>query len=178
MNSIEIELRGFLTPEGKINLEKQLLNNGILGVEDNRDTTFYIIDRGTLKVAKSSNGTAKLAFKKGDFVKDDGLVEIEIPIKPEDVEKMNSVLGYLGFNDIQITQQKRTNYDMGNGIELSVKYSKDWGEHFEIDKVIEDSQDEEKAKAELMDILKEYNLSIATEEEIENLKQRVDGQYK
>lgn len=171
--NIEVEIRGIFSEEEYERLIKFLDENAEVLGQDNRETTFFIIPEKTLKVAKAlSKGTAKIALKIGN-IKTGQQEEIEINISPDDFDKAVKTFISLGFGEIQHTFQKRRNYKF-NGAEIAVKFSEEWGFHWEMDSVIEEEDKIDLERNKLLDIAKNLSLNAMTDEEIKILCDEID----
>lgn len=177
MNNIEVEVRGLLTELDYNNLINFLDINGSNKSVDNRKTVFFILEGKTLKVSNQiSKGKAKIALKVGDIVKDTSQKEFELNIQPEQYELAIDLLKNLGFNKLQYTEQKRINYNFKD-VEIAVKWSEDWGFHFEIDKVISENENDAETKTYLESISTELGLNLMSEEEFGRKCEEIDKKY-
>lgn len=165
-NQIEVEIRGIITEE-EYNLAIQKLDTlAEKKEEDNREAYFFIIPNKNLKVSNSiSKNKAKLALKIGNE-SETAVEEIEVSIKPEDTEKLVSVLNHLGFDKFKKSDQKRINYWYKN-TEIAIKWSQDWGFHFEMEQVVNPSEEVNSAHEYLIQTALGLGLKPNTEQEIE-----------
>lgn len=178
MKNIEVEIRGFLTENKYRNLGKYLDENAKSKTIDDRETVFFMIPGATLKIARQlQKNTAKIALKTGQISKG-GQKEYEIEIKPDAFEEAVDLFKELGFKDIQRTSQKRVDYKYRNWCEISLKWSKDWGYHFEIEKVISKNELMGKTRKKLMEIAKELGLNVISEDEFMEFAAKVDEKYR
>jgi adenylate cyclase class IV len=137
MVNIEHELRGVLTEWDFGALERRLTKEAIRIVEDSKDTHFFVVPEGMiLKVVRSKDKGEFISFKVGDETIG-GLEEYEIPIV-SGVDDVLRLFQSLGFN-VNYVPQVRTNYFLKNGIEVALKHTPDWGYHFEIEYIGEDT---------------------------------------
>lgn len=177
LKNIEVEIRGLLNNQEYKDLIDFLDKNGTNKELDNRNTVFFIIPGKTLKVSQQiDKNITKIALKMGDIVKDDAQTEYEIFFTLEQYDIAVNIFKNLGFNDIQITTQKRVNY-MYKGASFSIKWSKDWGYHFEIDTVINEEQSIDDTKKKLLKLARSLNLSIMNEEEFGRRCAEIDAKH-
>lgn len=175
--NIEVEIRGLLSEAEHTSISDFLEKEGQNKEVDNRKTTFFIMPDKTLKIAeKVSKGKAKISLKTGDIVKDSSQTEYEVDIKPEEFDIAEKIFLNLGFDQIQHTEQKRINYTY-KGVEFAVKWSIDWGYHFEMEKMVSSEEDVEKARKELMQMAQDLNLSVMSEEEFGRRCAEIDAKY-
>ena len=175
--NIEVEVRGLLN-EGKYNfLIDYLDKNGTDKEIDDRKTTFFIMSEKTLKISeKKSKGIAKISLKVGDIVKDLSQKEFEITIEPKDFDIAEKIFYNLGFTQIQHTEQKRINYNYKN-CEFAVKWSVDWGYHFEIEQMVELESEVEQSNQKLLSLAKELDLTLMSEAEFGKRCAEIDEKY-
>lgn len=175
----ECEVRGFFADEQRF---EQILAELSLQADrveaDNRETIFFMLENATLKVAvQNDKGKAKIAYKQGDIVRSMAQREIELAIKPEEAHAAVELFQLLGFTDIQNTVQKRTNLFFGD-IEVAMKWSKDWGYHFEAETIVKKEGDVPGGLKKLQEFCEKQNLAIMSEEEFEVFRQKVDAQHR
>ena len=145
--------------------------------EDHRDTTFFIIPNATLKVARlRSKERAKIAYKSGDIVRSKGQTEIEIDIPYENYDSAIAMFKMLGLNTTQTTQQIRFNL-MVQDVEIAMKWSEDWGYHFEVEKMVKREADVDMAQRQLADFCKEHGLTPLSDEEFEEFRISIDANH-
>lgn len=131
----EVELRGTL-PESDFMLLSEELKK-YPNENDDKETYFYVTTGFILKIEiKESSKEATLVVKNGDETKN-ALEEIRVRLDPSDVPQMLKILEILGFSQVNIVKQKRINYFLEDDMVLSLKYTDDWGYHFEIEKMSE-----------------------------------------
>lgn len=171
--AIEVELRGQMSEEKFNEVKKTLSEVSEKSWEDDRDAAFFVIPNVNLKVSKYvSKDKAKIVFKNAhESAK--SAEEIEIPIQGFDYEKAIRIFEELGFNKYNRTEQKRTNY-IYKGIEIAIKWSKDWSYHFEMEKVVERESEVEQAQNDLEQLAKELSLTPMSEDEIKTLIENIN----
>ncbi len=143
---VEVELRGTINKKKFDKLTKEL--RGKYAHKKNYKKTFFYITHGfILKIEiKKELEKAILIVKNGDETK--GILEeIEINFNLSELSQIITILKALGFLQVNIVKQKREDYYLEENIVFSLKYTKDWGYHFEIEKVVSiDSSEETKVK--------------------------------
>ncbi len=175
---IEVELRAMFD-EIKYGELQDLLNNSAksLGADD-KDVYFFILPDKLVKVVNNiSKGNAKIVLKLTKIGKGSGFEEIEIPIDPIFIEKSVNLFSNLGFNEIQQSFQKRNNY-LYKDVEIALKYSDAWGYHMELEKIVSDKKDIEKAEQEIRGIAAEFNVHIMTDDELADFTAKKDREYR
>lgn len=174
---IEIELRSLLDKDRYDRLKMFLDTNAQDLGEDNRETVFFIIPGKTLKVTKNlSKNQAKFSLKIGN-INTGKQEEIEISIDPADFTKMVKIFQTLGFSEIQYTSQKRHNY-LYEGIECALKYSDDWGYHFEAEVVVDSEDRISDAKRKIKELYQKLHLKPLTEREIDKMREKIDSRHR
>ncbi|MHA7820260.1 MAG: CYTH domain-containing protein [Erythrobacter sp.] len=165
MANLEVEVRGFLDSEGYANTKSRLQDLGLTGTPDNRITTFFMVDGATLKVTNMVDLTScKIAYKSGDIARSEFQNEIEIGIDPADFDSVVQMFQSLGFTDIQETKQQRINYEI-DSCSLALKWSEDWGYHFEVDKVVSSQSDVASARAKIEQVCKKIGLNPLSDDD-------------
>jgi len=176
--NIEVEVRGLLTKE-EYNKLIEYLDKKAQGKEvDDRKTTFFLIPEKTLKVSeKISQGKAKVALKIGELTKVPAQTELEFEFHPRDFETVVDVFKNLGFTKIIPNSiQKRINYSL-DGACISVKWSREWGYHFEIDCNLDASESIEEAHQYLRQIAHKLGVNIMSEKEFARHASKIEARY-
>lgn len=173
----EVELRGFLTEADFHRLRQKLEHDNVALVEDHRETIFFVIPDATLKVARLlSSGTAKIAYKKGDIATNASQEEIEIAISSLDFDVAVQMFQALGFERIQRTSQRRFNAAIG-GSDLSLKWSEDWGYHFEIERMVNEESEVPEALTALQDQCVTLGIEPLSENEFSEFCASVEARH-
>jgi adenylate cyclase class IV len=156
--TIEVELRGLLASDEHDRLIERLTREGADFEVDDKDTYFFNFPAGILKVCdESSKDSGKISLKLGDEAHG-ALDETEIQISREDAPRAIHLLSKLGYGDPHHVPQKRTNYFLGSAT-LSVKYTPEFGHHFELEGDLLDSEARiELEKQRLQEICHAYGL--------------------
>lgn len=161
---VEVELRGILSKE-KFDILSNKIDGEYSGKDDNKETYFYVTTDFILKIELRDNSREIfLVVKDGDETKN-ALEEIEIRLDSSDLHKLIKIFSILGYSKINIVKQKRRNYFLEDNIVLSLKYTEDWGYHFEIEKIV-DINDAEETKRILADRCKSFDLKFMNGPEI------------
>jgi adenylate cyclase class IV len=176
--ALEVELRGFFSDEKEFNDRLAALRAIASSVEeDHRDTVFFMIKDATLKVARlNSKRRAKIAYKGGDIVRSKAQKEIEMEIPYDSYDDAIAMFVALGFSDMQLTQQVRYNLIVGE-FEIAMKWSKDWGYHFEAEKVVCGETEAERAELDLAAFCHSHHLRALSEAEFEAFRTAVDTKH-
>ena len=176
--NIEVEVRGILNNEEEYNKLLNFLDkNGTNKEIDDRNTVFFIIPNKTLKVSQQiSKNVTKIALKLGDIVKDSSQREYELFFSLDQYDTAINIFKHLGFNNIQYTIQKRVNYEY-KGASFAVKWSEDWGYHFEIEKVISDEREVNFTRKSLTALAQELKLTLMDEKEFEKRCKEIDARH-
>ena len=177
MKRIEIELRGLLNKSSYQSLKNRLDVEADFLEDDNRETYFFVIPGINFKISNCiSQNKAKIALKDG---KESNSVneEIEIQIMPEELENAKKIFNRLGFTKMNLSKQIRRNYTV-RGINISLKWSQDWGYHFEIDSTISSSKNLQSRKQELENFAKELGLTTLSNEEMQHISEKINTKHK
>ena len=176
---IEIEKRGLLTEE-KYNQLLSFLDTRAEGLgEDNKDVVYYIYDDKLLKVVNNlSKNNAKVSLKMNKLGDSTSTREIEAVFNQQDYSKMKEILDIVAHAPQAIEgSQKRKNF-MYKGCEIAVKWSKDWGHHFEIEKVTENELEVAVLEQELERVIRELDVTAMTNEEIQEFQKKIEAAAK
>jgi len=177
MDNIEVEIRSLLTEEQYKKIIVFLDQNSEEKDNDDRKTIFFMIPDKTLKITNYlGKGKAKIALKVGNFVKEISQKEYEVFIDPNQFDIAVDVFKNLGFDKIQNTEQKRINYKY-KGCEIAIKWSPDWSYHFEMDKVIAESENQSQVREELIKIATELGLKIMSDKEFAEFVEKIDKKH-
>jgi predicted adenylyl cyclase CyaB len=176
--SIEIEFRSRFGKKKYLALRKFLSSNAKDLGEDDKDVYFFILPDKLLKIVDNvSRKTAKLVLKLNKIGKGSDFEEIEIPINPRHVKSAVKMFSCLGYREIQRSFQKRHNY-LYKGVELSLKYSKVWGYHLELEMVVRDAKRVPKAESAVMSVAKKLGVRIMTDRELAEFTKKKDREYR
>lgn len=166
----EVEIKGILT-KAKYNELIAFLRKKCNGVErDDKITYFFITKHFILKVTHElSKRRAKITVKGGDET-EQILSEFEIPIPVFKVEEAVRLFQALGFSQFNRIRQKRINF-FYKSFEIAIKYSKDWGYHFEAEAMANTKKEAHQKIKNLEKICNELGIKPMSAEEI---KQKIE----
>lgn len=164
--TIEVELRGLMTAEQVAALVARLTAEGVASEADDKDTYFFNMTRGIFKVCDDlSKNQAKLSMKIGSEA-NGALEELEVPLEPAKVQSLIRFLSTLGLGDPHLVPQQRTNWFL-DGATLSLKFTKDFQHHFEMEgRLLEDEAEVEAERQRLHGVCADYGLTPLTPQEI------------
>ncbi|MEI7740975.1 MAG: hypothetical protein WCJ29_00550 [bacterium] len=165
-HNIEVELRGLMAEEAFRALETRLKKEGVKCEEDDKDTYFFNVQKGTFKISdEKSRNQAKICLKVGDL-ETSALREVDLKIARTEVPAAIKLLVALGYEKYHLVPQKRANYFLPGAI-LSLKYTPDFQFHFEMESEnLVDEKDIESEKAKLRKLCAEYGIVPMDPEEI------------
>lgn len=172
---IEIEKRGLLTKEKYDELLAFLNGHAKSLGEDDKDVVYYIYDDKLLKVVNNiSKGNAKVSLKMNKLGDSVATKEIEVSFGQSDYIKMKKILDIVASAPKIIEgTQKRKNF-MYNDCEIAVKWSKDYGYHFEIEKVTDDEKNIDVLEKEINSVIDELGLVSMTNDEIKEFQRKIE----
>lgn len=174
--TIEVEIRGQITKEKYEWVKRLLHQKSSKEWQDNREAYFFVIPNVNLKISKYlSQSRAKIALKASHESKQSAK-EIEVGIRPDDTNKALHIFRKLGFTKINKTKQIRTNY-IYQGVEIAIKWSEDWGFHFEMECVVDTKDKIVEAKNKLRKLARELSLKPMGEKHIRELIQRINEKH-
>jgi len=182
MNSktrIEIEFRARFNEDRYKELELFLDKNAKDLGGDDKDVFFFIMVDKLLKVVNNiSKKNATLVLKLNKIGQGSDFEELEIPIAQRDVNKAVKMFTALGVSDnIMRSFQKRHNY-LYKGVELALKYSDVWGYHLELEILLNDISEKQKAENKIKVVAKELNIRLMTEQELTDFTQKAEQAYR
>lgn len=173
MAKIEIEYRSIFSEEDYNRVMDFLMKNGEDLGEDDKDSSFYILDKKLLKVVENvSKNNAKVSLKLQEVGDGTGKEEFEYIIPTESVKTAKEVFQNLGFTERIDSYQKRHNF-MYKGIEFAVKYSKDWSYHIEMEILIDSEEGREEAEKKIEQIAKELDIKLMSDDEQKKLVEEI-----
>lgn len=167
MKNIEIEFRARFSEEKYNELKKFFQSNAEDLGEDDKDTMFYIVSDKLFKVVNEiSKGKAKMVLKSSRIEVGSDAQEWEIKIDPDEFEKAIDMFNHLGISNKSMQAwQKRHNY-LYKGIEIALKYSEYWEYHIEMEIVINDINDKNKAEEKIKEVASELRINLMTDEDV------------
>mgnify|MGYP001372013535 CR=1 FL=1 len=174
MPNIEVEYYSLISPEKHEELNQFLMKNADDLGEDNKETYYFLLHEKTFKVVNNvSNNTAKIVLKIGRIGKENFFDETEVPISPDDYD--NTVKIFKEILDCQVIKsyQDRHNFSY-KGVDISVKYSNEWGHHVELEILISDLKDKDEADKKIFEIAAELELKVLTVDEAKALTDKIE----
>lgn len=161
----ELELRGKLT-ENEYRAASKALSLNSKPLENNKMSQFFVFTNGILKVSlHESLGKTVLSLKIGDESSNE-LHEYEVKLGgDEDFDKCVDLIEALGYRKRELVRQQRVDYELGDVV-ISLKYTEDWGYHFEAEKLISDTASAPEARSELEAVCDLYGLKYMSPNEL------------
>jgi adenylate cyclase class IV len=172
---LEIEKRGFLTEEQYNNLLDFLNKNGKSLGADDKDVVYYIYSDKLLKAVHNiSKGNAKISLKMNKIGASSVFPETEVFFSENDFDKIKLIFEKITEPDkVMKGIQKRKNF-LYKGCEFAIKWSKEWGYHFEVEIVVKDENEVSKAEEKLEEVAKELEIKILTENELKEFTKKAE----
>ncbi|MCX6753444.1 MAG: hypothetical protein NTV03_00030, partial [Candidatus Nomurabacteria bacterium] len=154
------------------------INGEDLG-QDDKDVIYYIYNDKLLKAVHNiSKKNAKISLKMNKIGQGSVFPETEIYFGESEFSKIKFVLDNITNPEkVMGGIQKRRNF-VYKGCELAIKWSKEWGYHFEIEKVVNDKDLIDDIERELEQITSELNIKIMTEDELTEFTQKAEENAK
>jgi len=173
---IEVELRGQISKKKFIRVSEYLRQNCDSYKEDNKITYFFITTGFILKVTdEETKQKAKITIKTGDETQS-VLKEFDIQIPRKSIEDAVFLFKNIGFGKVNKVEQTRTNYEC-NGISVAMKYTADWGYHFEADIEVKSTDEAKTKKTQLRQFCKKLNIVPMTPKEIRNKIEQINKSH-
>jgi adenylate cyclase class IV len=161
---IEVELRGKISLETFNTLRKVLAKYPT--ERDDKKTVFYDFTNGILKISENCvDGATILSLKLGNEI-EQNLNEFEVRFQNYSMQHLRAILSNLGYKERTTVDQLRTNYKLEDGIALSLKFTEDWGYHFEIEELVKSRQQVPQAKIKLNQKCKALGIIPMSESEL------------
>ena len=179
MAIIEVEVRGLLSKSEFDGVEKFLKKNCESYIRDNKDSTFFLIPEGTLKVSvHSSQNKARITHKIKDL--EDNIfatskTEFDIPI--EDAEKAIAMFKKIGHVKTLKIKHESEIFEY-KAVSIHLKISEDLGTHFEIKCVVHKKDEIPDAMNRIDSVCEELNIKYMTEQESNQFFKQVEKDYK
>lgn len=172
---IEIEKRGLLSEE-QYNEVTLFLNSHAESLEDDdKDLVYYIYDDKLLKVVQNiSKRTAKVSLKMNTLGGGPAAQETEVFFNFDDFSNIKYIFDTIGNHRQVITGvQKRKNF-LYKGCEIAVKWSNDYGYHFEIEKLTDTKENIKNIEEEIEVLAQELKLTLLSEAELQEFQRKVE----
>ena len=160
---IEIELRGTLWQQEYRKLKRYLDKESESCQNDDKTSYFFVTENKVLKVVEQGSSWF-LVLKKWDET-NSVLEELQVTVQNDYISDMLDMLMHLGYTKINKVQQKRTNYSY-KWAEISLKYTKDWWYHFEIESTTDKIEEADSIKKKLLIICSSLNIIPMTPTQI------------
>lgn len=174
---IEVEFRARFNQEKFKAVEAFLRKHGKSLGRDDKDVWFFIMPDRLLKVVKAeSKGTAKLSLKLNRIGNGAGFEEVELDIAPADFDKAVQLIKGLKLTDKVIREaQQRENFAYRD-CEIALKYSKTWGYHLEIERMVTDTPEQAAAESAIRDVAEELGVMLMSEDELKAFVKKIEDQ--
>jgi len=171
----EVELRAQFDRAQYNKLMRRLHKSAENLGQDNRVNYIFIFPNKFLKIVHAtSQAKAKLAFKRGQLGKSRSFKEIEVEF---DADKFSDMADIFKQLDLPVkahkTAQTRHNY-LYKGVEIAMKYSKNWGYHAELEVMVDRISQRTKAEAKIRAVAKELGIKLMSNKAILELRRRID----
>lgn len=174
--SIEVELRGLMSEEEYNQIIIFLSQKASHTTNDSKISYFFVVPHGILKISNQPiNNTAKISYKDGNVSKNI-LKEYEIPISPDDTEKVIRMFKSLGYRNVNEVHQNRINFKY-KGAEIAIKITPDFGPHFEIEMMAKDKADAVKKRVRIQILCDELGLKSLTGQQMDKLVYSINKKH-
>lgn len=163
----EIEHRAVLSEDSYNKLSEVLQKDAVLLGSDDKEVSYYIFPDKLLKVVRNvSKGTAKISLKLNTLGAGSSFKEFEVPFPEDSFEMMKNICNNISTPDqVIIGTQKRINYKYQD-VEISLKWSEDWGYHVEFEIMVSNLNEKEVADAHIREVAQILSIQLMTEEEV------------
>lgn len=163
---IEIEKRGLLSELEYNLLRKKLQSESKFLGADDKYVEYLIYTDKLLKVVRNiSKNNAMLSLKLNSVGSSSSYDETEIKIDESSFNDLQKIISHIAKPDQKIVgTQKRENY-VFNEVEIAIKWSEDWGYHFELEYLIENEAGTENALVKISETAMKFDLKIMSETE-------------
>lgn len=175
---LEIEKRGLLTEDKYNELVEFFLKNGIDLGQDDKNVIYYIFKDKLLKAVHSlSKKSSKISLKMNKIGEGSVFPETEITFDEKEFSKIELILNSIA-NPVKIMRgiQKRRNFKYKD-CEFAIKWSKEWGFHFEIEKMVDSDNLINEAEKEIERIALELDIKIMSEQELREFTKKVEENF-
>ena len=177
-DQIEVEFRAIFDKVKFEQLKTYLDKNATDQGQDDKNVFFYVYSDKFVKVVDNvSQKTAKLVLKLTKIGRGTNFDETEIPIDPAYIPKAVKFFSHLCPNPVMESFQQRRNYLL-KGVEVSLKYSQNWGYHLELEVVINHLSQKTAAVKKIKNIAQELDVKLMTETEIRQFIKKFEKGFK
>lgn len=174
--NIEVELRGLMSEEKYNQIIVFLSKRASHTIDDSKISHFFVVPHGILKISSQPiNNTAKISYKDGNVSKNI-LMEYEIPISPDDTEKVIRMFKDLGYRNVNEVRQNRINFKYKEA-EIAIKITPDFGPHFEIEMMARDKVDAIKKRLRIQMLCNELKLIPLTGRQMDKLVYSINKKH-
>jgi predicted adenylyl cyclase CyaB len=178
MQNIELEHRSLISEDKYCELLTFLGKNAKdLGENDKHTFHFIFPDKLLNIVDLVSKKQSKIALKLGKIGQGSNFGEIEVPIDPKDFEQTVLLFKSLGFTEVIESNQKRHDYEY-KGVELAIKYSKEWQYHVELEILLQDETGIPEAEKKIYAVAQELGIQIMTQEELQQITHKIESEHR
>jgi adenylate cyclase class IV len=146
-HSYEYEERAFFEEKDFPHIKDTLAKLAKSQKPDNKMSYFFVLPDVNVSIASSTAKTV-VKYKGGQLGMGNGFVEHEFAIDPQGLPEALKLFSALLKLEPQVSEQFRINYDMGDGIEVALKYTHMWGFHLEFEKVYQAADEADKGRRE------------------------------
>jgi hypothetical protein len=170
----EYEERAFLAEDQFLQVKHELAKAAQTSTLDNKISYFFVLPDVNISIAASPDKTV-VKYKGGQLGRGNGFEEHEFSIQPDALPEAIKLFSSLLKLAPQVSEQFRINYDMGNNIEVALKYTQMWGFHLELEKLYtatDGTKHEQAAQAkhELETVAEQLVIHFITDEAMERFK--------
>jgi adenylate cyclase class IV len=179
MAMIEVEKRALLN-EIKYNELTSFLESKAKSLgEDDKDVSYFIYEDKLLKVVHNiSHGNAKVSLKNKRLGDGASSKEVEVYFDQNSYSDLKSILKSVCVPK-QIIEgvQKRKNF-FYKDCTISLKWSKDWGYHIEVERTTEDESEIGALELSIHAVEKDFDIHYLTDEETRELQRNIEVKAK
>ncbi|MCX6793106.1 MAG: CYTH domain-containing protein [Candidatus Falkowbacteria bacterium] len=173
--NIEIEFRSMFDENKYKELEEILKAQAKDLGEDNKNVYFFILSDKLLKVSDNiSKKSAKITLKLEKIGQGSAFKEIEFPVDKASVPVAIELFKQLGYTHVIESFQQRHNYLL-DGVELSLKYSKDWGYHLELEIMVKNESEREEAEFKIKELAQKLDVKLMSNNELAEFVKRFEA---
>src|SRR3989442_15692104 len=123
--NFEYEERAFLAEDHFLRVKEQLDSLAQVVKTDNKTSYFFVLPNVNASIAASASKTV-VKYKGGQLGRGNGFEEHEFSIEPNALPEALRLFTSLLKLEPQVSVQFRINYDLGNNVEVALKYTQMW----------------------------------------------------
>jgi adenylate cyclase class IV len=143
----EYEERAFFSEKDLGRIQHTLEDLAISCKRDNKISYFFVLPEVNVSIATSATKTV-VKYKGGQLGRGNGFKEHEFTILPHALPEALALFSALLHIKPQISEQFRLNYDLGDKVEIALKYTHMWGFHLELERVYQAPNEAERKRQE------------------------------